>query len=139
MLKRVRIERVRRLARAVRLGAVVLVLAGCQTPFLVFPGGALKGSETVTESFAFARDARLLVLEVRPDDPYSVILRAVVIEDQLYIDAGKRRWHEYMVDNPDVRIEISGSVYPARAVATDDPAIVERFRSGRTVYRMEPR
>ena len=70
-----------------------VLLSGCQTPFLVFPGGEIQAIASEADSFAFARDHATLVLEVDADGPYSVILRTTVIEGELYIDAAPaRRW-----------------------------------------------
>ena len=76
---------------------LVLVLAGCQGPFLLFPGKELSGEPEQTASFAFASEYQTLVLEVNPAAPYSVILRTTVIEGHLYIDAAKnRKWGKYI-------------------------------------------
>lgn len=120
----------------VSLGGV----AGCQTPFLLFSGGALTGPEVEIESFEIAADYKLLKLEVRPEDPYSVVLRVVMHDGSLYIDAADhRRWHSYLQQNPDVRIKLGDSVYPARVIEIDDPDIIARHLQGRTIYRVVPR
>lgn len=117
-----------------------LLVAGCQTPFLVFSGGVLSGEPCGPESFAFARQFKLLQLEVRPDAPYSVILRVVIRDGELYIDAAeRRRWHDYLKQNPDVRVKIGDRIYRATATRVDDEAITAEFMAGRTIYRLEPR
>ena len=125
-----------------RLCCVVFLacLAGCQTPFLVFSGGALPGPVAQADSFAFAAEHSLLQLEVRPEKPYSVYLRVVARDGELYIDAAeKRRWHTYLKQDPNVRVKLGGAVYLATAVRVDDPAITEQFLAGRTIYRLVPR
>lgn len=116
-----------------------LLLAGCQTPFLLFPGRALEGETAQTSSFAFAADHGHLVLEVNPASPYSVILRTTVIDGHLYIDAANRRkWGEMMKEDPRVRIAIDGKIYNAVATPVTDSNITEKFRRDRTVYRIDP-
>ena len=67
----------------------VLALSSCQSPLITFAGGSLQGPEEKAESFTFAAEYKLLQLETRPDNPYSVWLRVVVINTNLYIDGGR--------------------------------------------------
>lgn len=121
-------------------GCFVLGLAACQTPFLTFSGGGLQGAVVEVDSFAFAKEYRLLMLEVRPAQPYSVLLRVVMRGDQLYIDAAKRRrWHKYLQEDSTVRIKLGEQIYPAQAVVEQDPAILQQFLPGRVIYRILPR
>ncbi len=116
------------------------MLVACQSPVLIFSGGVLSGPTIETDSFSFAAQFKLLQLEVRPEDAYSVILRVRMYDDQLYIDAAKRRrWHGYLQENNNVRVKLGESVYPATAIRVDDPDITQRFLRGRTVYRLVPR
>lgn len=114
-------------------------LVACQSPVLIFSGGTLSGPVGDTDSFTFAAQYKLLQLEVRPEDPYSVNLRVLMHDNQLYIDAAEhRRWHKYLKLNHDVRIKLGGSVYRATAVRVSDPEITELFIQGRTIYRLVP-
>lgn len=123
---------------------LLLFAAGCQSPFLVFPGKEIKGEIATTESFAFAKAYSLLMLETRPHDPYSVYLRVTVIDGQLYIDAApSRRWHEYIHEDNHVRIQLGGKIYSAKAVVVkdkvvEDKSLKSRFMAGRTIYRIVP-
>ena len=115
-------------------------LAACQAPFLVFSGDALQGPMVETDSFAFAAEFKLLTLEVRPEQPYSVILRVVTRDENLYIDAAiRRRWHTYLKQTPNVRIKLGETVYPATVVRVTDPEVTQEFLPGRTIYRVVPR
>jgi hypothetical protein len=128
------------LPRCLVVAVLCLAVAACQTPFLVFSGRALQGPVQEVDSFAFAARYTLLTLEVRPEQPYSVILRVVMDGDTLLIDAAQhRRWHTYLKQNPNVRIRLGKTIYPARAVKLDDPRLAARFLKGRTIYRLEPR
>ena len=126
--------------KAVPLLLLIALLTACQSPALVFSGGALSGPAINADSFAFAAQYRLLQLEVRPEDPYSVNLRVSMHDDHLYIDAAPgRRWHKYLKQNSHVRVKLGDSVYPATAERVDDPEITKLFLSGRTIYRLVPR
>lgn len=117
-----------------------ILISGCQTAFLTFPGGSLKGDEVSTDSFAFASEFKLLQLEVRPENPYSVWLRVIVKNRQLYIDAAdKRRWHRYLKEDPNVRIKLGKLIYLATMTEVTDQKLLEGFLNSRTVYRLDPR
>ena len=126
-----------------RYGLVLLVtitfLTGCQTPFLVFPGKALKGEPQLANSFMMAKRHKLLKLEVNPDAPYSVILRVTIIDDQLYVDAAPtRKWAAYLRASNKVKIGLGKQVYAAIAVRVKDPRITDHFLNGREIYRLMP-
>lgn len=123
--------------KKISLIIAALLMSGCQTPFLVFPGKALEGQVATTTSFAFAEDYDLLLLET---GDYSVILRSTVIDGELYIDAAPaRRWGKRLRQSQDVRIKLGDTIYPATAVVVVNPDIIDRFLSGRTVYKIVPR
>ncbi|MCZ6643751.1 MAG: hypothetical protein O7F71_19425 [Gammaproteobacteria bacterium] len=119
---------------------ILTTLAACQSPILIFSGGALEGSTIETDSFSFAGQFVLLRLEVRPEDAYSVVLRVLMRDDQLYIEsADRRRWHSYLKEDNRVRVKLGDSVYPATAIRIDDPEITRLFLQGRIIYRLVPR
>ncbi len=128
------------LALALTLSVVVL-LAGCGGPFLMIPGGALRGevvAEPVTD-WSFADDA-FVDVEFRPDDPYSVELNYIVRDGRLYLDPAEgRTWLDYLRADPRVRIRFDDSIYEAEAVLVEDPAEREGFDPTRFVYRIESR
>ncbi len=104
------------------------------------PGGALTGCERTTDNFAFAKSATLLRLETRGEAPYSVWLKVTSIEDRLFIDAApKRRWHDALKSNPNIRVGISDKIYPALAVRTQEPRFIKPFLSGRIIYEVLPK
>lgn len=128
------------MGRKIKIVFLCLVLFGCQNPFLIFPGKSLSGDEQIVDSFAFAADYPLLQLETRLEQPYSVFLRTTVIDGELYVDAAPaRRWGRYLAESSQVRIKLGETLYPANAVVVTDPNITDRFLSGRTIYRIEPR
>ncbi len=118
---------------------IVVLLSGCATPFLTLPGGALRGPESEVESFEFAAQYRLLQLETRPANPYSVYLRVIVRDGNLYVDAThRRRWHRHIEEDNRVRIKLAGNVYKAVAEKVISPEEVAGFIKGRTIYRIVP-
>jgi hypothetical protein len=131
-----------RIGDAGRRSAALIVLTcllGCGGPFLLFPGGALRGEvvEQPVADWSFADD-RFIDVEVRPADPYSVEINYFVRDGRLYIDPAEgRRWLEYIREDPRVRVRLGGRVYSARAVLVEDPAEREGFDPDRFVYRLE--
>ncbi len=121
--------------------AIATVVAGCGGPFLVFPGGELRGEvvEKPVEDWSFVDDS-FIDLEVRPSDPYSVELNYTVKDGKLYIDAAEnRRWHDYIREDPRVRARFGGKVYPLKAVLVGRPGELKGFDPDRYVYRLDPR
>ena len=100
----------------------------------------MEGEEISTSSFAFAAEFKLLQLEVRPSDPYSVWLRVIVKDQHLYIDAAdSRRWHKYLKDDSNVRIKLGDKIYPATTTIVTDQDLLDEFLQGRTIYQLDPR
>ena len=129
------------MARILIVSALLLLATGCGGPFLVFPGGALRG-EVVTErvrDWSFANDW-FLDLETRLSDPYSVELNYVVDDGELYIDPAEgRRWLDYIREDSRVRVRFGGKIYSATAVLVGRPGEIEGFPPDRFVYRLDSR
>jgi hypothetical protein len=130
----------------VRVSPLALLVAaaaasGCGGPFLVFPGGELRG-ESVTEpveDWSFV-DAWFLDLETRPDDPYSVELNYIVRDGKLYIDPAEgRRWLDHIREDPRVRVRFGGKIYPLEAILVGTPGELEGFPEDRFIYRLDHR
>ncbi len=106
-----------------------LLLAGCG-PIVMIPGGELSGAlrETPADwSFTDAEDT--VVLETRPDDPYSVNVWGVAAGDRFFIAAGDAdsTWARNVEANPLVRLKIADAIYELRATPTTDPEDLEAF------------
>jgi hypothetical protein len=118
------------------------VMLACGGPFLVIPGGALSGevaTEPVTD-WTFATEYSFIDLEVRPSDPYSVVLNYVVKDGNLYIDPKQgRSWFEYLREDPNVRVRFGDTVYPVIAVLVGKPGELEGFDADRFIYRLDSR
>lgn len=119
---------------------LVLLATGCGGPFLVFPGGELRG-ETVAEpvdDWSFV-DSWFVDLETRPGDPYSVELNYIVKDGQLYIDPAEgRAWLEHIREDPRVRVRFGGKIYPLKAVLVGKPGELDGFPEDRFIYRLDP-
>lgn len=129
------------LASAVFPIALFVFVVGCGGPFLLLPGGALRGEvvrEPVTD-WSFVDDA-FLDLEVRPGDPYSIELNSFVKGGQLYIDPAEgRKWLEYIREDPRVRVRFGEAIYERKAVLVEEAAELEGFDPSRFVYRLDSR
>jgi hypothetical protein len=121
--------------------AVLAGALGCGGPFLIFPGGALRG-EVVREpvdDWSFV-SSWFVDLETRPDDPYSVELNYVVKDGALYLDPAEgRRWLDHIRADPRVRVRFDGKIYPLRAVLVGRPGELAGFPKDRFIYRLDPR
>ena len=130
----------------IRRSTLILLLAsatvvGCGGPFLVFPGGELRG-EVVTEpveDWSFV-ESWFVDVETRPEKPYSVELNYVVKDGKLYIDPAEgRRWLDYIRADSRVRVRFSGKIYPLDAVLVGRPGELAGFPEDRFIYRLDPR
>jgi endo-beta-N-acetylglucosaminidase D len=111
---------------------------GCSTPFLTLPGKSLQGDEAVAESWEFASAYTIMQLETRPQNPYSVYHLVVLKNNNLYINAAeRRRWHDYIKQDPNVRVKLGDKIYRARAVEVTDPEVLDDFSKRRTIYRLD--
>jgi hypothetical protein len=135
---------------------------GCE-PVGPIAGGALQGQATeVPDAWDEAREIKTFQMETRADDPYSVNLWGVVVDDGLYVASGEgggATWVEYLADDPEVRLRMSGKLFELRAVRVDeaqemqavrlryiekydiedDPGMDGEFGEEAWVFRLDPR
>ena len=107
-----------RMARSLILPLILVVLAGCSEPFIVFAGGELSGHEqTPPDDWSQLESEELFQLETRPNDPYSVNIWAVGIGEDAYIGTGPdgTNWSSYIQDDPRVRLRVGETLYPLLA------------------------
>lgn len=115
-------------------------LSGCG--FGPFPGGQLEGPEWGLSALdrTTLDDVSVIVLETRPDTPYSVHVQLFRIQDALLLDPSpRRRWLSYIDADARVRIQFAGerAVYRARAVRETDPGLLGKFDPASVVLRLE--
>ncbi|MDJ0788760.1 MAG: hypothetical protein QNK05_18275 [Myxococcota bacterium] len=124
------------------LGIIAALLFGCGGgPTLVFPGGALAGTEVAepVTDWSFV-DARFVDLETRPSDPYSVELNYILRDGKLYIDPSEgKRWLDHIREDPRVRVRFGDEIYRATAVLVGEPGELPDFDPERFIYRLDPR
>lgn len=104
--------------RVLAASALVVLVAGCG-PVWRIPGGRLFG-EVVTEpvdDWSFTHDVTTVALETRPRFPHSVTVVCFTHGPDLYVPSlrpATKRWPEYVRQNPAVRLQIEGKLYPGR-------------------------
>ena len=110
--------------------AMLLLLAGCEEPFIVFPGGELSGEQSaVPEDWSQLVSIDTVQLETRMDNPYSVNIWAAGAGKDLYVATGEdgTNWTEHIADDPAVRLRSYSYVYALSARLVEEPS--ERARA----------
>ncbi len=126
-------------ATALLLALAAGVVLACG-PLGPLPGGALRGPVHAgpIDDWSFADSQETIQLEARPSAPYSVNVWCGAVDGRLYVptslilgpdDPNERSWVRNVIESPDVRLRIDGTVYELRAVRVDDQAERERVRS----------
>ena len=109
---------------------VLTILIGCSGPFLLLPGGELEGPVAETpDDWAFTDEVSTIQVETRPEDPYSINIWAVALDDSLYLHAGENRaaWVEILEQDPRARVSVEGTLYEVAASRVEDAAEFFRF------------
>jgi hypothetical protein len=109
----------------------MVAVLGCE-PVGPIAGGELRGQATeVPEAWDEAREIKTFQMETRADDPYSVNLWGVVVDDGLYVASGAGQgatWVGHLADDPNVRLRMSGNLYDLRAVRVDEAQEMQAVR-----------
>ena len=117
--------KIRTLASGIALGALAC------GPLWMLPGGSLSGEvRPVPTNWTAFDDEKVVQLEVRPSDPYSVNIWGVGMGPDFYVASGGgsgSEWATAMGDDPNVRLRIAGSVYELRSVRVEDEQVLSRF------------
>ena len=101
------------------LSACLLILTGCDDPFILAAGGDLSGTVTeVPNKWQLDEDSAVAQLETRPEDPYSINFTYVQLDGRFYVYAGDTRtnWVQHIERSPLVRVRLQDNIYPARAI-----------------------
>ena len=141
-----RLGRNERAASRVRAGRIPLVWlivsvlgTGC-SPFLVFPGGELRGTldSSAIDDWSPTDEVEFVQIETRPNGPYSVQVYGVGSGDAFYIasqgwrgalgSTHRARWVEHLAEDPRIRLRVGETLYALKAVRVEDDAEVERVR-----------
>ena len=97
---------------------ILCILTGC-TKNIPFPSGKLQGNlSDIPGDWTEIAAARVIQLETKPSDPYSVKLWIIGFDDRLYVHAGANRaqWVQNMHANPNVRLLIGDSLFELTSV-----------------------
>ena len=118
-------------------------MLGCSGPFFLLPGGKLDGPVAATPTdWVFTDEISTIQVETRPDDPYSINIWVVGLDDQLYLHAGGNRttWVENIEVDPNVRVAIDGTLYELIASRVEDAAEFATFADAYDAkYGIRPR
>ena len=101
----------------------LLLLSACE-PVWRIPGGRRYG-EVVTETVSdctFTAGVTTVALETRPGFPHSVTVVCFTHEGRLYMpsfNVSKKKWPEYVRQNPNVRLKIASKIYPGYVERVD--------------------
>jgi len=132
------------------LAAVVLLWLGLDTfggrlldgPLGPIPGGAFVGPVSAEAAPKWDGLPKVIELEIRPSEPWSLSVWNVVIDGQLYVPSAmgaRRRWTAVALEDPRVRVRVGDQIHEQRIVRVTDPAL--RQRIGQAVaerYKLEP-
>jgi hypothetical protein len=128
---------------SVILLCLLLGSIGCSRPWLLLPGGALDGEPApVPDDWAFSDAVSTIQIETRPEDPYSVNIWVVSLDDALYLHAGANRaaWIEHLEADPRLRARIDGRLFDLTATRVVSPEEFARFADAYDAkYGVRPR
>ena len=104
------------------------LLIGCG-PIGPIPGGRLAGRvSAVPASWESLQPYGTLQLESRPEAPYSVNVWGAGIGRSFYVACRPdSRWLPYVLENPQVRLRIHGTVYELSATRSESPELREQL------------
>ncbi len=110
--------------RNVAVVMLVNLTFACGGPMGPIPGSELEGPELPWPSdWTFTDTLEYILLETRTEDPYSVTLYGVYIEQDFYVAGVSKEsaWVQFMLQDANVRLGIGGDLYRGRASQVNDP------------------
>ena len=96
-----------------------LILSGCADPIINIPGGKLSGEVTPAPA-TWAGLPDVVQLEMRPTDPYSINIWAVVSNNAVYVATQDARWLPFIRSDASVRLRIDKQIYELNATEVTD-------------------
>jgi hypothetical protein len=129
----------------IRCLAPVILVSLCLAcgPTGLLPGGELDGPSTPTpDDWKWTDEVSTIQLETRPEDPYSVNIWIIALDDKLYVHAGANRatWVENIEADPSVRVQIDEKIYDLMATRVEEQAEFDAFADAYEVkYSSRPR
>ena len=120
--------------------ATTFMLCACSGPVGPIAGKKLEGTPTDWPvNWTFSEEYENFFIETDADDPYSVTVYAVDVDDELYVTAvnPESRWVRNIGKNSAIVIGLAGKLYAGRAHIVNDPAEMESVgRRYGTKYEM---
>ena len=125
--------------------AILGILLSRQPGLDVIPGGRLSGEEmeSPVTDWSFMEQYRIVTLEVRPSDPYSVNTSCFLHDGVLYVrssprfplkqlrqllgGSGESRWARFLLQDPNMRLEAGNKIYRVQATPVGDPTLVREI------------
>lgn len=107
---------------------VLCALSACTQPFVMIPGGALKGESTAAPA-NWPKVPDVIQLEVQPSDPYSINIWAVTESGHLYVGTEEAKWVPMIEASDLVKVKVEDKLYDLRAELVTDDGV--RTRVGR--------
>ena len=109
----------------------LVVLFGGAGPIGPLPGGVLWGGlQEPAQDWSFTDSIKEIQLQTRVGPiPWAVTTWVMSSEGELFIGAGNcnRVWTQRVMQNPDIRIRVSGAVYEMRALHETDRGVGARL------------
>ncbi len=109
---------------------IAWLAASCSSDNIPFSSGAIEGSSAeLPASWAVVAVEEVIELETRPDEPYSVKLWVVVVDEVPYVHAGANRatWVGHIENDSRIRLGADTAVYELRAERVSDQSEFDRF------------
>ena len=122
-------------------GWIVLFVMGC-AEYLPISGGALEGRVSpLPQSLNNIAADKIIQLETRASEAYSVNLWVVEVANDLHVFAGDNRatWVEHIEKNSEVRLRSGDDIFELEAIRVSDPETFELFSAAwETKYGSRP-
>ena len=120
---------------------VALLAMGC-AEYLPLPSGALQGTiSPLPQSLEKIAQDKIIQLETRVSEAYSVNLWVVEVEGALHVFAGdnKATWVKNIEQNNNVRLRSGDEIFELKAIRVTDSEIFELFSAAwETKYGNRP-
>ena len=104
------------------------VFSGCSQPIGPVAGEELDGTPSEwPQDWAFTADIENVLIETRPEDPYSVTVWGTAVGEHLYVGASTRQatWAKNILENSAVVLSVNGQLYTASATTVTDAQEIE--------------
>ncbi|NKC00529.1 MAG: hypothetical protein GKR90_18845 [Pseudomonadales bacterium] len=146
---------------AISVATTAFLLCACSSPVGPIAGGKLEGTEAEwPQDWIFTDSEDNIFLETNPNDPYSVTLWGVSLDNDFFIAAvnPSSKWAENLAQDNNVVISVTGELYRGRAHPVSEVALMNRIgqryhekydmereegetfmEDGGTLYRLSPR